>query len=134
MTRLRGGAKLAAMEFRRLPTLSHEDQIAVERFISAARQRFGDRLQQVVLYGSKARGSGHSESDLDLLVILRGDHGVDWRDARAASFLAADVGLETGVDVAAKCISWERFGHETAEPVGFASRVSREGVTLWQAS
>jgi predicted nucleotidyltransferase len=115
-------------------SLSPEDRLAVERFLAAARQHFGGRLLQVVLYGSKARGDGHSESDLDLLVVLRGDGGVEWRDARAASFLAADVGLETGVDVAAKCVSSERFNREAAEPVGFATRVWREGITLWQAS
>jgi predicted nucleotidyltransferase len=116
------------------PFLSPEDQRAAERFLSAARGHFGDRLARVVLYGSKARGDAHSESDLDLLVVLRGHGGVDWRDARAASFLAADVALETGVDVAAKCVSSERFDREAAEPVGFATRVSREGITLWRVS
>lgn len=116
------------------PLLSSGDRRAVEHFLLAARRHFGDRLLRVVLYGSKARGDSHSESDLDLLVVLRGHGGVDWRDARAASFLAADVGLETCVDVAAKCVSSEHFDREAAAPAGFARRVSREGVTLWQAS
>jgi hypothetical protein len=67
-----------------------------------------------------------------VLVILRGPGGIDWLDARAASFPAADVGLETGVDVAAKCVSAERFDREAASEIeGFATRVSREGITLW---
>jgi predicted nucleotidyltransferase len=33
---------------------------------------FGDRLQGVVLYGSEARGTADSDSDADLLVLLRG--------------------------------------------------------------
>jgi predicted nucleotidyltransferase len=33
---------------------------------------FGDRLQSVVLYGSEARGTADSDSDADLLVLLRG--------------------------------------------------------------
>jgi uncharacterized protein len=31
---------------------------------------YGDRLQQVIVFGSVARNEAHSESDLDLLVIL----------------------------------------------------------------
>jgi predicted nucleotidyltransferase len=103
----------------------------VEAFVSSVARRFGERLDRIILYGSKARGDDHLESDLDLLVVLRGEARVDWRDARELSFLAADVGLETGVNVSAKCISVERYDGEAAEPVGFASRVAREGLTLW---
>jgi uncharacterized protein len=41
----------------------------------AARQladAYGDRLRQVVLFGSWARGEAHEESDVDLVVVL--DH------------------------------------------------------------
>lgn len=31
---------------------------------------YGDRLRDVVLYGSSARGDAHPDSDIDLLVIL----------------------------------------------------------------
>jgi predicted nucleotidyltransferase len=134
LTTRRSDATLTAMPGQPAPPLSPEDQRAAQHFLAAARGHFGDRLVRIVLYGSKARGDAHSESDLDLLVILRGPGSVDWRDARAASFLAADVGLETGVDVAAKCMSSERFDREAAEAVGFATRVSREGITLWPVS
>ena len=33
---------------------------------------YGDRLQGVVLYGSEARGEAEPDSDIDLLVLLRG--------------------------------------------------------------
>ena len=34
---------------------------------------YGDRLARVVLYGSQARGDARPDSDIDLLVVLRGD-------------------------------------------------------------
>jgi predicted nucleotidyltransferase len=34
------------------------------------RAAYGDRLQEVVLFGSWARGQAHEESDVDLLVVL----------------------------------------------------------------
>lgn len=34
---------------------------------------YGDRLAHLVLYGSQARGDATAESDVDVLVVLRGD-------------------------------------------------------------
>ena len=38
-----------------------------------------ERLQGIVLYGSEARGTAHSDSDIDILVLLEGpvDYGQD---------------------------------------------------------
>ncbi len=33
---------------------------------------YGDRLQGIVLYGSEARGEAEPDSDIDLLVLLKG--------------------------------------------------------------
>ncbi len=33
---------------------------------------YGERLVRLVLYGSHARGEAHADSDVDLLVVLRG--------------------------------------------------------------
>ena len=34
---------------------------------------YGERLDQLVLYGSHARGENHPDSDLDVMVVLNGD-------------------------------------------------------------
>ena len=67
--------------------------------------RFRDRLQtqlpeeqiEVILFGSKARGEGREDSDLDVLVIVLGE---DWRLCDKVYDIATDLLLETGV-----CIS-----------------------------
>jgi len=47
-----------------------------EEFLSAVKARlratFADRFCGVVLYGSEARGDARADSDVDLLVLLRG--------------------------------------------------------------
>jgi len=39
---------------------------------AALEDLYGDRLAQLVLYGSQARGDAHAESDVDVLVVLEG--------------------------------------------------------------
>lgn len=45
---------------------------ALERFRALLTQRFGERLRELVLFGSHARGRAHEESDTDVLVVIRG--------------------------------------------------------------
>jgi len=44
----------------------------LDRYVRALEARFGPDLVSVVLFGSWARGAGRPESDLDLLVVIRG--------------------------------------------------------------
>jgi uncharacterized protein len=41
------------------------------RFRKALDDMCGDRLERVVLFGSRARGDAHAESDYDMAVFLR---------------------------------------------------------------
>lgn len=36
----------------------------------SARERYGDRLKKVILYGSYARGDYDAESDIDMMVLV----------------------------------------------------------------
>ncbi len=53
---------------------------SVRAALDDARRRlaglYGDRLVRVVLYGSQARGDARDESDVDVLVVLRGSINV----------------------------------------------------------
>lgn len=44
----------------------------LHRYTAALDRHFGERLVSVVLFGSRARGTAKPESDVDLLVIVRG--------------------------------------------------------------
>jgi predicted nucleotidyltransferase len=51
--------------------LSENDSV-LTRFRTALNVAFGDRIERVILYGSRARGDARSDSDYDVAVFLRG--------------------------------------------------------------
>jgi predicted nucleotidyltransferase len=50
--------------------LTSSDPI-LKRFRATLAEVYGDRLERVVLFGSRARGDAHAESDYDIAVFLR---------------------------------------------------------------
>jgi predicted nucleotidyltransferase len=63
-------------------------------FVEKVRQRFGDRLLTVILFGSRARGEAEPDSDMDILVVLS---AADPEIQKTIHYLAADVWLEYGI-------------------------------------
>lgn len=44
---------------------------ALEKFVSRTQSLYGNQLEKIILYGSRARGDFDGESDFDLLIVLR---------------------------------------------------------------
>lgn len=85
---------------------------------------YGDRLVQLVLYGSRARGDARPDSDIDVLVVLRG--AVDSREeiSRCSEFIAA-ISLKYDTVICPVHISDDRFRSENSP---LLLNIRREGV------
>jgi uncharacterized protein len=72
----------------------------LRRFRAALDQIYGDRIERVVLFGSRARGESHAESDYDVAVFLKEltDRPAEVRRLTDLSIALLD---ETGEDVQA---------------------------------
>lgn len=101
---------------------------------------FGEKLRaqyeftQLVLFGSRARGDYHSESDADVAVFLRGESGDFIETKLAMAGLAFDVLLETGVLIQALPI-WET---EWLQPERYSNpeilrNIATDGIIICQA-
>ena len=60
--------------------MNAEQRKALDDYIAAVRQRYGDRLVDIVAFGSRARGDHHAESDLDLAIILEDGEWDSWKE------------------------------------------------------
>lgn len=87
---------------------------------------YGDRLERVLLFGSRARGDQQAGSDIDLLVVLAGPVTPGLEIARTGPATAA-LSLENDVVVSCTFISEDRWAHERSP---LLLNVRREGVAL----
>ena len=71
------------------------------RFRQALNAAFGDRVERVVLFGSRARGDSHPDSDYDVAVFLR-QPGELWDELGDLSHITTAILNDTGVVISAK--------------------------------
>ncbi len=71
------------------------------RFRTAIQAAYGDRLDRVVLFGSRARGDAQPDSDYDIAVFLK-DPGELWDELGVLSHITTDILLDTGAVISAK--------------------------------
>jgi predicted nucleotidyltransferase len=71
------------------------DNPILKRFRTALDELYGDRIERVVLYGSRARGDARDDSDYDVAVFLHGlaDY---WAEADRISEIEDEILCETG--------------------------------------
>jgi predicted nucleotidyltransferase len=86
----------------------------------------GDRLEQFLLFGSQARGEARPDSDIDILVVVRGE--CDTADLiRRTSSIVAALSLRYDVVISRAFVSRERYEREQSP---FLLNVRREGVAI----
>ncbi|WP_018617586.1 nucleotidyltransferase domain-containing protein [Spirosoma luteum] len=69
---------------------------------------YGERLEQVVLYGSYARGDFHAESDVDYLVVLRDDVKAG-KEVRRMAPVIGPLSLKYAVEVSIFPVAMEKY-------------------------
>jgi len=92
-----------------------------DKILSIAKARlveaFGDKIKDVILFGSRAWGRPTRWSDWDIVVVVRGDY--DWRFRHAVSDIMTDVDLENDIYIQALVVSVEELKNTSQgyEPV-----------------
>lgn len=115
------------MNQRTLAFLPERDRRAVEAFVERVWQTYSKRVQQIILFGSKARSDSHAHSDIDVLLIVNEE---DWRFRHTISGIAADVSLAYDVLIGPRVIGQERWARMCRHRFTFCENVQADGIEL----
>ncbi len=100
-------------------------QEPVREFVKVALEKYGDKIEGIILFGSVARGKAKEDSDIDVLVV--GD--VSLEELVDISF---PILLEYGELISAKDMEKDHFEFLAREEYSFVRNVLRDGVVLYE--
>jgi uncharacterized protein len=107
--------------------LRGDEQAALSELRDWVRGRFGERVRQLALFGSRARGEGDEDSDVDVLVVI---DQLTSDEARAIGYFAGDLLTRHDVLVSPMCLSTERLDHLRRRERRIAREIGRDGIPL----
>ena len=90
---------------------------------------FGNRLEQVILYGSYARGDFDDESDVDIMILANVDRNSLHQFKPSFLRLTSDLGMENDVLITVTIKDSKTF-HRFLEAVPFYQSVAKEGIPV----
>jgi len=102
-----------------------KDDPVLKRFRAALGEAYGDRLERVVLFGSRARGEHRPDSDYDIAVFIR-EPGDLWDELGTLAEITTDILVDTGAEISAKQFAAVSY-RETSL---FMSELLRDGLDL----
>ncbi len=109
------------------PSIPPSLRPALEAYAARLRAAFGDRLEEVRLFGSFARGEANDDSDVDVLVLIR---EMTDREMGIAVGEAASVIVETGLPLAPIAMSTARLELLRRQEGSFARALDEEGLSV----
>jgi predicted nucleotidyltransferase len=104
------------------------DETAQE-FARRVREMLGDRVKEIVLFGSRAREDAGKESDYDFLIVVEGDRLKRKERLRLASD-AVKIGVELDVDADVLVMTEKEKAERVNKPYTVTHWALQEGARL----
>ena len=109
--------------------LDPNTEAAVRRFLALMANRY--EMVGAIVYGSRARGTHHPDSDADVAVLLSGVHQRFLPTTLAMADVAYDVLLETGIAISPLPIWLDEWEHpENYSNPALLLNIAQEGIPL----
>jgi predicted nucleotidyltransferase len=95
------------------------------RFRAAVTEIYGDRVERVVLFGSRARGDARPDADYDIAVFLK-DAGTFTDESARLAAVSTDILFDTGAVISATPFPVGAYRERT----GFMHELRKDGLDL----
>ena|SRR6266545_3991894 len=69
--------------------LTAEEQAWLDAYRETLNKKHPGTVQEMLIYGSKARGEAHAEGDVDVILIVKNEAGARKRELRRIGYLLA---------------------------------------------
>ncbi|SOD79762.1 nucleotidyltransferase domain-containing protein [Spirosoma fluviale] len=99
----------------------------VREFKAALQALYGDRLGDVVLYGSYARGDYDDESDIDLMILLNDEQVNTYAEIRKIIDIEVQLLLRYGLAISPLPVSYQKYKTSRG---GVYREARKEGLLL----
>jgi predicted nucleotidyltransferase len=105
--------------------LTNEEQAWLDAHREALDKKHPGAVQEILIYGSKARGQAHAESDLDVLLVVNNKVGGLKRELRWIGYL-----LAAKTDISPSILAYTQDEWESRRRSGspFRKAVERDAV------
>jgi predicted nucleotidyltransferase len=121
-SRMRSLKRIGTQPIRPLSGTATGDQV-LRRLRVALDNLYGDRIERVVLFGSRARGDAHEASDYDVAVFLI-DLTDRWREFHRLADLRTEILADTGAFIEARPFRAGAYRERTP----LMHEIRREGI------
>ena len=108
-------------------TLTTKEDTAVKKFTKQLRALFPQEIIAIKLFGSKARGDSHKESDIDLLVLVtKKTESLE----NAVIDLVCEILNQSGIFLETVTLPASRYEEARLEQYPFVMNVERDSISL----
>jgi len=110
----------------KLVYLSDKEKEVIKSFVKELRERLGDNILEIRLFGSKVRGDFSKDSDVDIFILIKKKNKIEDK----ISEIAADYFFETGIPLSP--VIYSLFEYKKNKDLGsfFFENVEKEGIIL----
>lgn len=103
----------------------------IKEVISNVKTLYDDKLKEIILYGSYARGDYDNESDIDLMVLIDVDETKLKEYENELNDIISDIGYRHMRVLSLVDLSYKKF-NDWVDVVPYYKNVRNEGVVLYE--
>lgn len=101
----------------------------IRDMVTAYREVFGGRIEQILLYGSYARGDADGDSDIDIAAIVHGGRQELQEKLKKVWDVSSDLELKYGVVISPTVIPYDEY-MAYKEDLPYYRNISEEGIRV----